>query len=566
MRRTFLTTLVVILSAFVITADAYAARNSKAEESHDLAITNISAPSSSVQGDTVSVAVKVANQGNCSESFIVRLIDVTNGKEIGTKSVALSAKDQGEKDADVIFTGETDGKQSFGAWLTVGDVNGDKYDDLLVSATLYNNEQGRVYLYYGGRDMDNKADKVFTGENTGDIFGSGGGYLADMNKDGFDDVIIGARNFSNRGRVYIYWGAPNMDEKADIIIEAEPGVTGSGFGRELAVGDVNGDGYKDLIVSAPLFENNKGRAYLFYGGNPFDTTIDKIFTGENTNDLFSHTVCASADVDGDGCDDLLTGTRFWPKGFESNKTGTGRAYLFYGGPGTTMDEACDLYFDAENPGDEFGSGVDLFDVDKDGYADVIIGARRWNRNQGRVYLYWGSDRTNMDNKPDLYFDGEIDAKAEFSSGSIKGGYANKDKYGDIIVPAFDYYQYSKQGRAYLYYGNTKASMDTICDHTFTPDGTQNMTWIARIGDFNGNGYGDIILGGHRYNNYQGRCWLWYGGFEPSSTDVTFNWDTTRASVGEHTLKAEVSPVAGEEDKADNIKTIMVNVKSKAKEK
>jgi len=231
-----------------------------------------------------------------------------------------------------------------------------------------------------------------------------------------------------------------------------------------------------------------------------------------------------------------------------------------------MDETCDLTFDAENPRDQLGTSIDLFDIDNDGFAEVLIGARRWpartNPGRGRVYLYWGSNRATMDNVADLHFDGEIDARANFGSGCVFVGYVNKDDFGDIVVPAYSYYRGSQQGRAYLYFGNKKTSMDTTCDRTLTPDGTENQPHRTRIGDFNGDGYGDVVMGGPEYNNWQGRCYLWYGG-PGSSTDVTFYWDTTRANRGEHTLKARVSPIRGEEDIADNTVTKTINLKDRS---
>jgi len=567
MKKIVLIALFVILSVFVITDGGCDALDRSPEPSHDVAITNMSASSSCVQGDTLPVIVTVENQGNYSESFDVKLTDVTDGKEIGSKSVTLSAKDQRETDADVTFTGEASGEQNFGDWLAVGNVNGDEYADLLVSATLHDKERGKAYLYYGGKSMDDNPDKVFDGETAGDYFGGGGGYLADMNKDGFDDVMIGAIFFNDRGRVYLFFGGPNMDEKADIIFEPEETVMYSSFGRGMAVGDLNGDGYEDLTVSAPgssrsESENLKGRAYLFYGGDPFDTTIDKIFIGENTNDGFGAVRSARGDVDGDGFDDLIIGTRYYPD-FPDNQRG--RAYLYYGAPGTDMDTVCDLIFDGENDKDEFATGVDLFDIDNDGHADVIISARRWNSSQGRVYLYWGSGRATMDNVSDLHIDGEPDARATFGGDHVVAGYANEDKYGDIVVTAFDYYRFSQHGRTYLYYGGTKSSMDNVYDQSFTGENPGNFIVNARIADFNGDNYGDIATGGSFYNNHQGRVWLYYGG-PPSSTDVTFNWDTTKTSKGHHILKVELGPVAGEKDTADNSRILKVNVKSKVKEK
>jgi hypothetical protein len=533
---------------------------------HDIAITKISVLSRGHRDHTVPVVVNIENQGDCGESFDVKLIDVTDGKEIGRKSVTLPAPGKAGIDGvcDLILNGKDGGTQRFGVTVAVGDVNGDGYDDLLVAAPRYNEWQGRAYLYYGGENMDDKADKIFTGENIGDGFSKGGGpsaYLADMNKDGFDDVIVGAREFNNsRGRVYIFYGGLNMDENPDIIIEGED--PNSALGHSIAVGDVNGDGDMDLIVGATHFDSYRGRAYLYYGPIASDTTVDKIFTGESTNNVFAFVMTARGDVDGDGCSDLLIGTQFWPNYKDINR---GRAYLYYGGPGATMDETCDLYFDAENPNDQFAAAVDLFDIDNDGRADVLISARRWplGNMQGRGYLYWGSSRATMDNNADLHFESERPAKAGFGGNTILAGYINNDKYGDIILTAYDYYQFSQHGRTYLFYGNTKSSMDNACDHTFTGEAIGSCIQYARIANINGNKYGNVITSGWAYPNKteEGRVWLYFGS-RSSSTDITFYWDTTLANIGEHTLKAIASPILGEKDIADNTIIKMINLKDR----
>ena len=568
MKRIVLITLVVIPSALFIMAGGCAALDRKPELSHDVAITNMSAPSKCVQGDTLPVVVTVENQGTCNESLVAKLSDVTDALEVGKEMATLSVSTAAA--CDLTITGQEETKTQFGDWSWVGDVNNDGYDDILISAEQWkhdggtNDGRGRAYLFYGGKNMDAIPDKIFTGENAGDEFSDNGVYLADMNNDGFDDVIIGARYCNGKGRVYIYWGAQDMDERADIIIDP-PSADGSNiqFGRGITVGDLNDDGDMDLVVSGPEYNDWLGRMYLYYGPIASDTTVDKTFTGMRRWDALGCKVCARGDVDGDGCDDLITGIMYWPE-WKYN----GRAYLYYGAPGTNMDEHPDLTFDAEYPKDEFGCDVDLFDIDNDGYADIIIGARRYpNKNfTGRVYLYWGGDRSSMNNDYDLCFDGEAGAKAALGGESVMGGYVNDDEYGDIVVSAFDYKNFSQHGRAYLYYGSAKGSMDTTCDHTFTGEEADCQPQRTRVADFNGDGYGDIIMQGYEYNNYQGRCWLWYGGFKPSSTDVTFNWDTTGASAGQHMLRAEVVPVAGEDDTADNTMTATVNIKSKVKEK
>ena len=116
------------------------------------------------------------------------------------------------------------------------------------------------------------------------------------------------------------------------------------------------------------------------------------------------------------------------------------------------------------------------------------------------------------------------------------------------------------GRSYLYYGNSRDKMDNVFDLTIdTPDYFTQPYQIHLI-DINNDGYGDVLKSGWKYNNYQGRAYLWYGPFASSSTDLTFNWDTANASIGKHTLKVEIPPVPGEQNTEDNIKAVMIEVK------
>jgi hypothetical protein len=111
--------------------------------------------------------------------------------------------------------------------------------------------------------------------------------LGDVNGDNFADVILGAPLYgsNDEGRVYVFYGSPDMDLTCDLYFDGEQGIKGW-FGYPVRAGDVDNDGIDDLLVSARQYDNAKGRAYLYYGGTNMDTIPDKIFTGENSGDLF----------------------------------------------------------------------------------------------------------------------------------------------------------------------------------------------------------------------------------------------------------------------------------------
>jgi hypothetical protein len=300
--------------------------------------------------------------------------------------------------------------------------------------------------------------------------------------------------------------------------------------------------------------------YLYYGGDPMDSSADVIFEGERADDFFGRNATIGQDIDGDGFRDILIGARRAPGG-----TRNGRAYLFYGGDRNQMDAVCDMTFTPPVSGvQEFGSSLDIFDIDNDGHADVIIGAREYQRSQGGVFLYWGDKRDKMDAVVDMIIPGEGGAQSSLGGDKLFCADFNRDGYGDIAVGAYNWHHHNHIGRTYIYYGGTKTSIDTQADVFFTGD--TEGGWFGHDiggGDFNNDGYIDLVAGAWGYGNGEGRAYVFHGPFD-SKTDITFNWDTTTASIGQHTLKAEIVPVAGEQDKTDNSKTTTVNIKEPSK--
>ena len=149
----------------------------------------------------------------------------------------------------------------------------------------------------------------------------------------------------------------------------------------------------------------------------------------------------------------------------------------------------------------------------------------------------------------------------FGGDDIEVGYIDDDNFKDIMIMA--YHWSSGRGRTYLYYGNKKAHLDTHFDNTFSGTIRDNFPFHATVGDFNKDGYGDLVVGGWRHNNYQGRAWLYYGG-PGDSRQLKFDWKTGDASPGKHLLKATIEPIAGEQDVADNTMTVEVEVKESSK--
>lgn len=157
-----------------------------------------------------------------------------------------------------------------------GDVNKDGYDDVIVGSYEYNTSVGKTYLYFGGSAMNNVSDLHLPETRLirfpDRIFSSAG----DVNTDGFDDIVIGTPAYNgNAGKAAMYYGGAVMNNTADVVFNA-PGTLYQLGVCVASAGDVNGDGYGDVIMGADMCNSAAGKAYVFYGGSAMNTTPDFI--------------------------------------------------------------------------------------------------------------------------------------------------------------------------------------------------------------------------------------------------------------------------------------------------
>ncbi|MBK6876053.1 MAG: FG-GAP repeat protein [Ignavibacteria bacterium] len=251
---------------------------------------------------------------------------------------------------------------------------------MIVGASDYSSYTGRAYIYFGGVAMDNTADVTMTGEQIGDSFGISVSSAGDVNGDGYSDVIVGDGRYFTSGRAYIYFGGVSMNNIADVTMTGE--ALGDFFGISVSsAGDVNGDGYSDVIVGASRYFPS-GRAYIYFGGVAMNNTADVIMTGEALGDDFGNSVSSAGDVNGDGYSDVIVG--------DGRYFTSGRAYIYFGG--VSMNNIADVTMTGETTNNYFGSSVSSAgDVNGDGYSDVIVGASAAliTSDTGRAYIYFG---------------------------------------------------------------------------------------------------------------------------------------------------------------------------------
>ena len=336
---------------------------------------------------------------------------------------------------DVVLTGEQNGDR-FGYVLgAAGDLNGDSYPDLVVGA--YRNaargyEAGRAYVYYGGPAFDAVPDRILDGSQPGEQFGIAVDGAGDVNADGYDDVVVGARFNSaggfEAGIAYLFFGGTGAGPVPDLVLPSHSAGERMGFSVAKA-GDVNGDGFDDVAVGAyhnPVEGFETGRAYVYFGGPALDGDADLVLRGEGYRAHFSDGL-AAADVNGDGYADLLVGA-------SQINGAAGRAYVYFGGH--SPDEAADLVLDPQVPGDWYGRFVSGgADFNGDGFADFIVGAPGvTNQSAGRVYVYVGGPA--LDGVCDGVFVGDTLRDRFGWNGAANGTDVTGDGEDDILIGAF----------------------------------------------------------------------------------------------------------------------------------
>jgi hypothetical protein len=421
---------------------------------------------------------------------------------------------------------------------TAGDVNGDGFADVIVGAYEYDNgeaNEGRAFVYLGSA-LGLGVFAAWTAEsNQGSArFGISVATAGDVNGDGFSDVIVGADQYdnsqANEGRVFVYHGAAAGVRGGNGVEDwhAEGDQAGARFGWSVAAaGDVNGDGFSDVIVGAPLYfggQQGEGVAFVYHGSAAGLATTPAWFAqGDQQDAHFGSSVATAGDVNGDGYSDVIVGADSYANG----QAGEGRSFVYYGSP---VGLAATPAWTAE--GDQvsafFGASVATAgDVNGDGYSDVIVGAYDFDNgqsNEGRVFLYHGS-ALGLATSPAWTAESD-QVGASFGCSVATAGDVNGDGYSDVIVGANRYDNgQTDEGQAFAYHGSP---VGLATSPAWAAESDQVSAFfggsVATVGDVNGDGYSDVFVGAETYDNGEedeGRAFLYHG--SAGGLSPTPNW-------------------------------------------
>jgi len=391
-----------------------------------------------------------------------------------------------------------------GAVSGAGDINADGYEDIIVGAEG-EGQDGNAHIFNGrtGELLYSLTTPELYGS---DIFGCSVAGPGDLNGNGFDDVVIGMDGTVPGDMVMVFDG-----ESGDLLWTLRsPAEDNYGeFGRKVATaGDVNNDGRQDFIVAARLEDSDlgttlSGKAYVF-SGNECQHLLTLTAPVEKQGAFFGSSISGAGDVNGDGYDDLIVGAD--SEDSDDGMVEQGGAYVFSGETGANI---WTLESPIAHAYGYFGRSVaGIGDVNNDGFHDVAV-AELGPSYEGLVHVYDG--RTGEFIRT---FMSPGDAASHFGTSMCGVPDINGNGYGDILIGAlYDSPGTSPNlaGRAYLFDVATGELLSIFISPNEQLEGYFGST-VAYIGDVNGDGMHDVIIGAEREEpdgapSYVGRSYV-----------------------------------------------------------
>jgi len=428
--------------------------------------------------------------------------------------------------ADVTIYGPYEEDRMGWSMEPLGDVNSDGYGDLITLTQGWSVIGWAGFLVEGGNTLPAAIDLLGASTERSVFLPDTNriGSVGDINGDGFDDYAVADVGYDleevfDVGQAFIGFGTQADSPEIDWSEIDRPGIKVIGHqsrewlgNRIRRAGDFNGDGFGDVLIQGwqNRSRNIREMIVLFGGGDlPQELSTEDlgghgvILTSAFSLDKLGESLAPVGDVNGDGLDDVLIGA-------DANPPGEDRAYLVYGSkdfpPLLNIGQLGARGVILTGSGEQFAVDVSgVGDINRDGYADFMVAApgrdSRGLRNSGAVHIIFGA--TDLPPRLDTESLGERGITIEGSREDMILGFAlsgganlNGDVYPDFLVRPTtfddDVYvfpggpQYAQPGRISV------DALDFVVIHN--PKGGLNYPNVMRFGDINGDGYDDILLG------------------------------------------------------------------------
>ncbi|MDR6808336.1 hypothetical protein J2Y45_005314 [Dyadobacter sp. BE34] len=403
-----------------------------------------------------------------------------------------------------------------------GDINKDGYSDVLVGAPYYDytlSNQGAVFVYYGSSQglSNGSVQPLYTFQAEANL-GISAAVAGDVNSDGFSDILVGAHQYdhgeNNEGAALLYYGTANGLGTFELLECNQPGAM-MGF-AVAGAGDVDGDGFSDVVAGARLYSNGQaleGAAFVFKGSaNGVVTANPTVIEGNQADARLGHALSSAGDVNGDGFSDIALGAYQYDKG--SSNEGVVMIHL---GSVNGVSTVASQTLESDQIEAQFGISVACAgDVNADGFADLIVGARYYDKgqvNEGAAFIYQGSQNGLNATPVSIMESNQVDAW--LGSAVAPAGDVNGDGFSDVLVGsyAFDHGQ-TDEGSVFIWYGQAASTNTNLRELNGYQDNYCNFGQsVASAGDVNGDGFSDIIVGASEFDSGQpnsGAAYIYYG--------------------------------------------------------
>lgn len=416
---------------------------------------------------------------------------------------------------------------------TAGDVNGDGYSDIIIGVPNYNSGDGAAYIYTGSSEGIDAALWTAFGQAT-EEFGKDVAVIGHANSDDYSDVAVGA---PGANKVYFFtgttdalWRTNSGKSSSTASLSIQPSANFQNFGTTVSgAGDVNGDGLSDVVIGDPFI----ARVHLVLGWGTGSPAIAKTIEDDiNPASQFGASLSYAGDLNGDGYSDVVVGAPMTPVVGGAGGLLLGQAYVFLGPHGGWQASTSLSPIILTSPGgasDQFGYTVScLGDVNADGFSDIAVGAPfaevNGNADAGAAYIYLGGGQFILNAVVDHSDVISGNLEEEYKGQNIHGlGDINGDGISEYNHSTYDY-QNDVWSRT-LVKGTTSLLTDdptgTITKSGFYSYGLS----VSNAGDVNGDGYDDLLVSAPEdaYSSQTGGIVYVHHGNAAGTYSVTPNW-------------------------------------------